>query len=206
MFFLSATVPSHSLGAHETGGRWFGTGVGCGWGRLYKTKTPRIREEFLKTWLQVKTCPSWALFIPLDLHRDFPFPTFYINSPQLPDFVRRGFWTLRSSTVTVASLMSRKKCVSWSFLEEFINKIILILSDINTFVSSPQLVNCKRHGTFLGRLWEVGERGSKFFLFSSFLPPCPPSLLYVLFVALFFSTSQSCWLETSAKWDLHIIL
>lgn len=193
MFFPSATVPSHSLGALGTRGGWFETGEIKGGKKVKKErdytrqKTPHIREEIFKTCLQVKTCPSWALFTHQTLMGIFAFPTSYVSSPQLPDLVRRGLWALRSSTVTVASLMSRKKkCVSRSFLEEFINKIILTsIKWYKYFCLFPSACKLQETRNTLGRMWEVGERGTKFLLFSFSLPthPQPPTAPYLLLVA-----------------------
>lgn len=141
--------------------------------RLYKTKSPHIREEFLKTWLQVKTCPSWALVIPLDLHRDFPFPTFYVTA--LSSLVSWGgdfgLWEALQSLLPV--WWAEKMCFlksSWRVYK----KIILTLSDINISVPSPQLMSCKRQGTF----WdESGRQKREDMVCFLILPPHNPNSL-----------------------------
>lgn len=150
MFFPLATVSSHSLGARVTGGGWFGKGKKKDYTRQ---KAHTSEKNSFKTWLQVKTCPSWALVIPLDLHRDFPFPTFYVTALSSlaswgGDF---GLWEALQSLLPV--WWAEKMCFlkfSWRVYK----KIILILGDINTSVPSPQLVSCKRQGTF----WDESGR------------------------------------------------
>lgn len=139
---------------------------------LYKTKSPHIREEFLKTWLQVKTCPSWALFIPLDLHRDFPFPTFYVTAlSSLASWGGdSGLWEALQSLLPV--WWAEKNVFPEIFLKEFIKKVILILSDINTSVPSPQLVSYKRQGTFWDESGRQRREEADCFLI---LPPHTPN-------------------------------